>query len=216
MSTLPIEGLEAQRPRAGRAQMTERHMLDLLHARYSAASQGDSIRFACAEHVAAHTGWTDAEGNYGNPRIADFIAQDCHSGQGLHLIGHEVKVSRADWLAELRSPTKAEAIKRYCDRWFLVVPDKSIVHDDLPADWGLMVIGKDGRLRVSRRAPALDPEPTPPTFRAALLRAAAKTNARRGSVIAQKDAEIARLRDRFDRLAAELRTARVNPIEESQ
>lgn len=193
--TLPLEGLPSE-PKAPR--MTERDMLDLLHQRYSAVSQGDSIRYACAEHVASHTGWTNAEGQRAEPRRADFLAQDCWNSHGLHLHGHEVKVSRSDWLTELRDPTKAEAVKRYCDRWWLVVSDREIVRDDLPVGWGLMAPGRDGRLRVVRSAPTLTPEPMPAAFRAALLRGTAKTAARRGAVIAQKDAEIARLRDRLD------------------
>ncbi|MCG7309718.1 MULTISPECIES: hypothetical protein [Brachybacterium] len=161
--------------------VTERNMLDLLHDRYSQTSQGTARRYACAEHVAEHSGWTTADGRYRDPRRADFLAQDCWTYHGLLLHGHEVKVSRSDWLTELRDPTKAEAVKRYCDRWWLVVPDRAIVHDDLPEDWGLMAPGRDGRLRVFRRAPALTPEPIPATFRAALMRAVAKTNHRRGS-----------------------------------
>lgn len=160
--------------------VTERHMLDLLHERYSQISQGDSIRYACAEHVASHSGWTNAAGQYGNPRRADFIAQDCWTQQGLLLHGHEVKVSRSDWLTELADPSKADAIKRYCDRWWLVAADKAIVRDDLPDGWGLLAPGSDGRLRVFKRAPELTPDPIPATFRAALLRAVAKTNHRRG------------------------------------
>ncbi len=160
---------------------TERSMLDLLHYRYSAKSQADLQRFVCAEHVRAYcgfAGWSALNG----PRVmrtADFLAQDLWENQGLNLHGHEVKVSRSDWLHELADPTKAEAIKRYCDRWWLVVPTKAIVRDDLPDDWGLLVIGKGGALRVAKSAPPLDPEPWPPTFRASLMRAVAKTSTKR-------------------------------------
>lgn len=165
---------------AAPSRLTERDMLDLLHDRYSQTSQSTARRYACAEHVAEHSGWTTAEGTYRDPRRADFLAQDCWTAQGLHLHGHEVKVSRSDWLTKLSDPTKADAIKRYCDRWWLVAADKSIVRDDLPDGWGLLAPGRDGRLRVFKRAPVLDPDPIPPTFRAALLRATAKTNHRRG------------------------------------
>ncbi|MFJ6044477.1 hypothetical protein [Brachybacterium paraconglomeratum] len=167
-----LDGLPETPPR-----VTERDMLDLLHDRFSQTSQSSSRRYACAEHVASHSGWTTADGRYGDPRRADFIAQDCWSHQGLLLHGHEVKVSRSDWLVELRDPSKA--VTRYCDRWWLVAADRSIVRDDLPDGWGLLAPGKDGRLRVFKRAPALTPDPISPTFRAALLRATAATNHRR-------------------------------------
>ena len=171
----PTEGMGTD------AKHTERAMLDLLHYRYSAKSQAGLQRFVCAEHVRSScgfAGWSPLDPTR-VMRTADFLAQDLWEGKGLYLHGHEVKVSRADWLHELADPTKAEAIKRYCDRWWLVVPTKAIVRDDLPDDWGLLVIGKGGALRVAKSAPPLDPEPWPPTFRASLMRAVAKTSTKR-------------------------------------
>ena len=156
-----------------RLKHTERAMLDALHARYSQPSQGTTVRWVCAEHVKAACGF--------DRRAADFLAQDLWEGQGNLLHGHEVKVSRSDWLRELADPAKAEAVKRYCDRWWLVVPDRRIVRDDLPTEWGLLALDDTGRLRVARRAPKLRPEPIPATFRAALLRATAKTATRRAT-----------------------------------
>ena len=161
------------------AKWSERDMLDLLHQRYSQTSHGSIRRYVVAEHVRSACGFAGAswDGGY-HPRTmrtADFVAQDTWEAQGLHLHGHEVKVTRADWLTELADPTKADAIRRYCDRWWLVVPDRAIVRDDLPDGWGLLAIGRDQRLRVVRTAPTLTPEPMPATFRASLLRATAKT-----------------------------------------
>lgn len=56
------------------------------------------------------------------------------------------------------------------DRWWLVVPDRRIVRDDLPDGWGLIVAH-----RVVAPAPALNPLPMPKTMMAALLRAVMQT-----------------------------------------
>ena len=172
---------------------TERDMLDALHARYSQTSQGTSRRYVTAEHVRVACGFGGVSFEQGiyqaewrTMRTADFLAQDCREAQGIHLHGHEVKVSRSDWLTELADPSKADAIKRYCDFWWLVIPDRGIVRDDLPDDWGLIALDRTGKLRVVRRAPKLDPEPHPPTFRASLMRAVAKT-AQRLAVAADPD-----------------------------
>ena len=161
---------------------TERDMLDALHARYSQTSQGYLSRYVCAEHVRSacgfNGGWDYTENRARTIRTADFLAQDLWDAQGLALHGHEVKVSRSDWLTELADPDKAEAVKRFCDRWWLVVPDASIVRDDLPDGWGLLAFGSNGKLRVVRRAPKLNAEPHSRTFAASLLRATAKTAAR--------------------------------------
>ena len=174
--------------------MKERDILDLLHERYGAVRPGtDARRYATAEHVSnTGPGWMHG---LGRERIADFVAQDTYfetlgpdgraepwtytsstprprPRQVLH--GFEVKVSRSDWLTELRDPSKAEAWKRYCDRWWLVAP-RDIVGAELPEDWGLISPTAKGGLRVIRQAPLLDPEPMPAAVRAQLMRSVAKT-----------------------------------------
>ena len=153
--------------------LTERDMLDALHARYAKASQGIGIRYAVAEHVRSSASF-DAK------RVCDFMAQDLWTTGDLALHGHEVKVSRSDWLRELSDPSKAEAFRRYCDRWWLVVSDRAIVKPgELPTGWGLLALS-GGTLRAVKGAPRLTPEPLSVTFRAALMRGVAKTYARRG------------------------------------
>lgn len=166
---------------------TERMMLDLLHNRYSQTNPGNGARYACAEHVKNQAGF-DAR------RCADFIAVDCWPTGGIELHGHEVKVSRSDWLHELKQPEKAEAFKRYMDRWWLVVPDAKIVKPgELPEGWGLLTIAHfnvnkwsrtlptriEHRLRAKTQAPRLDPEPLPKEMLATLMRSCAKTAKRR-------------------------------------
>ena len=149
---------------------TEAAMLDHLHSRYSRLD-GNGVRYVCAEHVRSQAGF-DA------PRCADMIVQDLWPAKGLELIGHEVKVARSDWVAELKDPEKAATFRRHLHRWYLVVPDRSIVRDDLPVGWGLMAL-RAGKLWVVRPASLLIPEPMPATMTAALLRAVAKTAERR-------------------------------------
>ncbi|TDO18161.1 hypothetical protein EV580_1344 [Mycobacterium sp. BK086] len=64
------------------------------------------------------------------------------SASGRLLVGHELKVSRSDWLSELNKPGKADRWADQCHEWWLVVSDPAIVHDgELPAGWGLLVPG---------------------------------------------------------------------------
>lgn len=152
---------------------TERDMLDLLLNRYSFRRPGTfADRWVRAEHVRNRLGY---EAN----RIADFIAADKYPGipygSTLAMHGHEVKVSRSDWLVELKDPEKAEAFKRYMHHWWLVVPDASIVKPgELPADWGLLVSSPKG-LRARVKAPRLTPEPMPLDLAISFASAAAST-----------------------------------------
>jgi len=148
---------------------TEREMLDLLLARYNTERQGTiADRWVRAEHVRSSQDFRETLS------IADFIAIDKYaSTQAIH--GHEVKVSRSDWLTELRDLSKAERIKRHCNFWWLVVSNASIVKDgELPDGWGLLV--KSGNnLRAKIKAPALLPEPLTLDFVAGLTAAAQRT-----------------------------------------
>lgn len=148
--------------------MNERGMLDLLLARYNTERSGTiADRYVRAEQVRSSQGFYAIS-------IADFVAIDKYSTTQA-LIGHEVKVNRADWLAELRDLTKAERVKQYCDYWYLAVTDASIVKPgELPEGWGLMVAGKAG-LRVRTKAPKLEPVPLTLDFVAGLSQAIQRT-----------------------------------------
>ncbi len=153
---------------------TERDMLDLLLKRYTAIRPGSiADRWVRAEHVQVSllTGQ--------RKRVADFVAADKYPvdavGSGLAFHGHEVKVSRSDWLSELADPSKADAMKLYMHHWWLVVPDAGIVKPgELPHDWGLLVRSGD-KLRAKVSAPRLTPEPMPTDLAMSLMSAAART-----------------------------------------
>ena len=89
--------------------------------------------------------------------------------------GGPIDVLTGDWLAELRDPSKADAFRPYCHRWWLVVADRSIVRDgELPDGWSLMVM-TGVQLRAVVSAELHEAEPMPIGMTAALLRATAKT-----------------------------------------
>lgn len=78
--------------------------------------------------------------NGGQQRRVDAVHIGFTASSGHLLRGHEVKVSRADWLHELDQPGKAETWASQCHEWWLITPHPSIVHaGELPAGWGHMV-----------------------------------------------------------------------------
>jgi hypothetical protein len=160
---------------------TERKMLDEIHKRYGATA-GNGPRFIVAEHVRNQGGFGDYDRKRGRTtlRTIDALVIDLWPSTGNLIHGIEVKVSRSDWLTELRDPSKAEAFKPYCDHWWLAVPDAAIVQDDLPDGWGLLAMTRGG-LSVHRRAPRLDRQPMPVGMTAAWLRAAVKTAERKAA-----------------------------------
>jgi len=85
------------------------------------------------------------------------------------IVGHEIKVSRADVAAELADATKADAWARFCGQWWLVIAHPSLIDGlDVPEHWGVMSPPSGRRTRsmtVLRPAPALKPVDSAEAFR---------------------------------------------------
>lgn len=105
-------------------------------------------------------------------RYADAIIMSLWPSRGLELHGVEIKVSRSDWKREAADPTKAEAIAKYCDRWYIHTP-KGLIQDlsEVPPAWGVREY--DGaRWFTVREAEKTEAAPMDRAFLAALLRRA--------------------------------------------
>lgn len=103
--------------------------------------------------VRSATGWH-------RQRTADAIAMSVWPSRGLHLYGFEVKVSRSDWLKELRTPEKADEICAFCDFWYVVVGDPLIAFELVKQFPGrtskeLAKLGTLDRYQIARRLPEL-------------------------------------------------------------
>lgn len=82
-------------------------------------------------------------------RTIDAVSLGLWPSRGMLLTGYEIKVSRSDWLRELKNPAKAEEFASKVDRLVLVVSDADIVQDgELPENWGLLVRSGRGLKQV--------------------------------------------------------------------
>ena len=132
---------------------------NLLHKRFKAPE------FAFLQEVRNETGLATVD------RYADAIAMNLWPSRGMEVHGFEIKVSRADLLSELKNPSKSSPIQAFCDRWWLVLSDKSLIKPgELPPTWGLMVVRGTTQLRVEAEAVKLEPQPPSIGFVASLLR----------------------------------------------
>lgn len=128
-----------------------------------------------AENLSKYIALTQVASSTGGANnIADVMVIGAWHSSGNELEGFEVKVSRADWLNEIKNPDKCVASKKYCHRWWLVIADASMVKDgELPEDWGMMAV-VNGQLKVIKKAPLLKPVPVAMDFVASLLRTDAR------------------------------------------
>lgn len=141
-------------------------------------------------------------------RTADAIAVGLWPSTGCTLEGFEIKVSRGDWLRELKDGSKSAAFMEHMDFWWLVAPGEIVNDDELPPAWGLMV-PRGTSLTVVRQAKRNSaPAPMPRGMLAALvkrastkksrdedLRAAETRGYERGKQSVAKDWEKRRLED---------------------
>jgi hypothetical protein len=128
----------------------------LLRRRYS------SPEWALFFEVANSTGT-------GASRYADAVAMNLYPSRGLVVVGFEIKVSKSDFINEVRNPEKSVSIQKYCDRWYIVAPAEAVDESLLPENWGwLQVTGEQIRLR--KEGPKLKPEALSREFVAAMVR----------------------------------------------
>lgn len=100
----------------------------------------------------------------------DAVAIGIWPSTGHEIIGIEIKVSRSDWLRELKEPAKAQELMRFCTRWYLACPAGLVKSDELPATWGMMTLANGGLMRSVVKAKLLSPEPLTVGFMSACLR----------------------------------------------
>ena len=99
----------------------------------------------------------------GTNRRCDLLRLGIWPSCGHHIVVHELKVSRGDWLRELDDPANAEAWWPYCHEFWIAAPNGIVDLSELPDGWGLMVPpanARSRRFRVLRPAAVKKPNLT--------------------------------------------------------
>jgi len=136
-------------------------VLNTTHAREMLQKRYPAGEWALMQEVAPRTG--------GGTRYADAVAVNLWSSRGHAVHGFEIKVSRSDWLRELKQPEKAEDVYQFCDHWWIVAPRGVVKDGELPPTWGLLEV-RDTGLVQQTAAPRLTPKPITREFFASLMR----------------------------------------------
>ncbi len=104
-------------------------------------------------------------------RYADAVGVSTWPSRGIFARGIEVKISRHDWLSELKNPDKSAKVQAYCRDWYVATPPGIILAGELPETWGHVIVDKKA---VVACEPKLRQEPKALdwNFAAALIRRA--------------------------------------------
>lgn len=127
-------------------------------------------RYPRTEYALMEEVCEDVQGGKGR---ADAMVLNFWRSRGNELHGFEIKSYRGDWLREKKDPSKAEALARFCDRWWLVddSEEEAIKKEELPPTWGLLVRRGKKLIQVVA-APKLQPVERPWRFVCSLIRRA--------------------------------------------
>ncbi len=97
--------------------VTEAEVLDILEGRYATIRYGEPDgQWAFFRHL-----YTEVCGGYG-ARTMDAWAMNCWESTGFRKIAFEVKVSRSDFLRELKDPRKREPAMKVSHQFYFVAP----------------------------------------------------------------------------------------------
>lgn len=141
--------------------MTEADMVTLLSHKFSPPDWGFISK------VRNQTGYANMSDGI---RTADALAMGLWPSRGMDLIGFEIKCSRGDWITELKNASKADAIARYCDCWYIAADKNVVKKEELPNGWGLIEPSGPG-LKIVVSAARIEKLPMTNLFLAGIFRA---------------------------------------------
>lgn len=145
-----------------------------------------SLIYMLQEKHPAKEGWATfvematTTGFAGQPRYIDFYAFNVWPSSNYRTVAYEVKVSRSDFLNEIKDPTKRKPAEEFASECYFVTPSGLVKPDEVPEGWGLMT-GSDSGLRTMKIATQRQTEKDLPVrFVAALARRCADSVTTRG------------------------------------
>lgn len=132
--------------------VTTRFILDSLYNYYR-----DFNQWCCIEELRLGTGYGSVIEN----RIDMFVI-NCYPSRMNYRIAIEVKVSRSDFMNELKNPYKQYPAMLVSNQFYFAVPFGLVDKSEIPMETGLMEIDDSGIIKVTMKAPMR--ESYPPTW----------------------------------------------------
>lgn len=139
--------------------LTEKIVAGLLRDKLTKTGNGGSGEYAFFTQVRSGAA-------FDSKRTFDGLSMSLWPSRGLSIVVYEIKVSRSDWLREMKKPEKAEDACQIADQFVIVAPAGCVKDGELPPTWGLIEVTGDGadkpwKLRTVTAAPMLhDEKPT--------------------------------------------------------
>lgn len=116
----------------------------------------------------------------GGIRRIDAFALALWPSKNFQRVAYEIKVTRQDWLNEIRDPVKRAQAWYLSNEFWFAVPESIVKSGDWQRNMmgcGLLFVGNDGNIKIARKASKRkDCFPMPLGFIASLMRCAREQN----------------------------------------
>lgn len=120
---------------------------------HALSAHADGEKHAMFFELRLSTGWSGSE------QRLDAWSIPLWPSLGSSLIAYEVKVSRGDFMKEIKNPEKRQAgLKRSNEFYFVTTPKVVKIIDEIPEECGWMLF-EDGELKVMKPAPHRECQP---------------------------------------------------------
>lgn len=129
--------------RATHLKMTAKQAVSAVVATYEAKDRPNRApRWVCFPEFRVGTGYGSRRHAASPEQRIDLFAMSCYPSDMFERHSYEVKVSRSDWLQELKDPFKRMAAFRMCNRFYFAVPAGLVDEDEVPDGCGLVEVGR--------------------------------------------------------------------------
>ena len=100
----------------------------------------------------------------------DLFALHIWPSQGWRRVAYEVKISRSDFLAEIKKPRKRAMALMFSNLFYFATPPGLVSISEIPPECGLVEVHPDGKCVVRVSPPWRDSQPPTWSFVASLIR----------------------------------------------
>lgn len=156
--------------------MKAEEVVEALRKRHGIAG----MQWAFFGELRAGTGyavWNYKEGKHfpNNPEQRfDAWAINLYPSKKHERIAYEIKVSRADFLHEIKNPEKRQQALSLSNYFYFAVPKGLVSVEEIPEECGLIEVNEDLTSRIKKKAPYRDTELATWQFLCAIARRAVK------------------------------------------
>lgn len=149
--------------------MSAREVTDHLRASYSPGGRAGN-EWAFFDELRVGTGYKWGSKGFNPEQRLDAFAINLWPSKDFLRIAFEVKVTRSDFLGEIKKPEKRATGLMLSNQFYFVTPLGLVSKDEIPEECGLIEIKEDGSRKFTVKAPRRDAPDPPLQFLAAIAR----------------------------------------------